>query len=384
MNQNDLMRFLMANGLNPQSGALAQPQQPGILAKATQALNEPLPMEGRLTFLPARVTPQGREVALPGILASAWNAFTAPGRAYSGNMADPVGEAMNFAGMMSLGAMPSPAVGPGSVGMFAGVGAKTANKAALSKAEQMAKAGAPREQIWKETGWFNGPEGKWKFEIPDNAAAFKDTGFQSLPSGTLSSTGTRLDKVLGHDELYAAYPGARKIDPAIMVGGDLGKGQGSWGGGLLEARAGTKEAAKSVSLHELQHAIQQVEGFQTGGSSAMAFTHPKAFEILRGIKEKILSPMSVEDYAKQAWQSNKVTPEILADYTKNYLPSTKNITPQLDRAAQETAAKEAYKRLAGEAEARAVESRMNMTPAQRQATPPWQSYDMPWESLILK
>jgi len=118
MNQNDLMRFLMANGLNPQSGALAQPQQPGILAKATQALNEPLPMEGRLTFLPARVTPHGKELALPGILASAWNAFTAPGRAYSGNMADPVGEAMNVAGMMNLGAMPSPAVGgPGTLGM---------------------------------------------------------------------------------------------------------------------------------------------------------------------------------------------------------------------------------------------------------------------------
>ena len=96
-------------------GALEQRSPQGILARA---LNEPLPMEGRLNFLPARITPQGREFALPGILAGAWNAFTAPGRAYSGNMADPVGEALNFAGMLQMGAMPSPAVGgPGTLGM---------------------------------------------------------------------------------------------------------------------------------------------------------------------------------------------------------------------------------------------------------------------------
>lgn len=101
--------------LTQPQGVLAQRSPQGILAKA---LNEPLPMEGRLTFLPAMVNNGQREFALPGILASAWNAFTAPGRAYSGNMADPVGEALNFAGMMQMGAMPSPAVGgPGTLGM---------------------------------------------------------------------------------------------------------------------------------------------------------------------------------------------------------------------------------------------------------------------------
>ena len=121
MNQNDFMRFLMANGLTPppNRGALEQRAPQGILSRATQALNEPLPMEGRLTFLPARVTPQGREVALPGILASAWNAFTAPGRAYSGGLGDPMSEAMNVAGMMNLGSMPGPAVGPGTFGTSA-------------------------------------------------------------------------------------------------------------------------------------------------------------------------------------------------------------------------------------------------------------------------
>jgi len=63
-----------------------------------------LPMEGRATFLPFRDTMEGsvfnqREVALPGILAGALNAFSAPERARTG--ADPTfnagEEAANFA-----------------------------------------------------------------------------------------------------------------------------------------------------------------------------------------------------------------------------------------------------------------------------------------------
>jgi hypothetical protein len=44
----------------------------------------------------------------------------------------------------------------------------------------------------------------------------------------------------------------------------------------------------------------------------------------------------------------------------------------------------AYLRLAGEAEARAVESRMNLTPAQRRALFPLDSYDVPVKSLIYR
>ena len=45
---------------------------------------------------------------------------------------------------------------------------------------------------------------------------------------------------------------------------------------------------------------------------------------------------------------------------------------------------DAYRRLAGEAEARAVQSRMDMTPEQRRATFPFDSYDVPRDKLILR
>jgi len=44
---------------------------------------------------------------------------------------------------------------------------------------------------------------------------------------------------------------------------------------------------------------------------------------------------------------------------------------------------EQYKRLSGEAEARATQARMNMTPEERQATFPLESYDVPVNELIM-
>jgi hypothetical protein len=73
------------------------------------ALVQALPMEGRATFLPYQDTLPGsvmnqRSFALPGIIAGAVNAFTAPGRAYSGSdqSFDPAAEAANFA-MTTMG-----------------------------------------------------------------------------------------------------------------------------------------------------------------------------------------------------------------------------------------------------------------------------------------
>lgn len=43
-----------------------------------------------------------------------------------------------------------------------------------------------------------------------------------------------------------------------------------------------------------------------------------------------------------------------------------------------------YRRLAGEAEARLVQKRMNYTPEMRRAVAPWQQFDVPVEQQILR
>jgi hypothetical protein len=101
------------------------PQSKNKLPWYEQALS----MDGRATFLPYQDTLPGsvmnqRSWALPGIIAGAANAITAPGRAYSGSdpMFDPQEEAANFAmnvmggGMGASRAAPAPA---GSLGMNA-------------------------------------------------------------------------------------------------------------------------------------------------------------------------------------------------------------------------------------------------------------------------
>ena len=99
------------------------PQSKNKLPWYEQALS----MEGRAAFLPYQDTLPGsvmnqRSFALPGIIAGAANAITAPGRAYSGSdpMFDPQEEAANFAlnvmggGMGASRAAPPPA---GALGM---------------------------------------------------------------------------------------------------------------------------------------------------------------------------------------------------------------------------------------------------------------------------
>lgn len=92
---------------------LAQGRKMNLPSRQAYAAPDPfakaLPMEGRAAFLPYRDTMPGsvmntRSVATPGILASALNAFTAPGRALSGSdpTFNPEEEAMNV-GLTAMG-----------------------------------------------------------------------------------------------------------------------------------------------------------------------------------------------------------------------------------------------------------------------------------------
>ena len=54
-----------------------------------------------------------------------------------------------------------------------GLKAETADKSALEKAMELEKDGTDSEKIRKETGWFKGYDGKWRFEIDDSELEFK-------------------------------------------------------------------------------------------------------------------------------------------------------------------------------------------------------------------
>lgn len=154
-------------------------------------------------------------------------------------------------------------------GVFGGINAKTADKAKLAQAEQMLNKGVDPAQVWKETGWGRGPDGKWRFEISDDAAKFNKSasGENALTHGMEGvDLGPTVGGLLDHPELKNAYGG---VTNSTRIGNKntlFGDGvQGSYSDGTLTLNAPASAAdAKSTTLHELQHAIQQREGFARG------------------------------------------------------------------------------------------------------------------------
>jgi hypothetical protein len=275
-----------------------------------------------------------------------------------------------------------PGVGaPAALGIFIGRGARGWNKAANAVAKKMAKQGATPDEIWQQTGNFKAPDGKWRQEISDQAAQHRGQVSRG-PAGM----------VFKHPELYENYPELRDIlvrtnpyetKSALTAGGQPGA--------VIElgTAGGRTENARGM-LHELQHDIQFREGFGLGGSELTAFTDPRAHEILKELRAKMAQPASLQEFARDAWKTDKITPKVKQSY-QDYLGFRKTNAKNLDIEAQKTAARLYYERLLGEAESRAVEARQFLTPEERRLVLPSQSYKMdggreiiPLEKLIIK
>ena len=111
------------------------------------------------------------------------------------------------------------------------------------------------DDIWKMTGWGRGAEGKWRFEIPDNAAHAAISSRMALKSGEAQQL--PLARSLWHKPLYEAYPDLRKVtvDPNVPEGA-LGVSRGGTIG--VSNDLNFEPEYRGVTLHEVQHEIQQV------------------------------------------------------------------------------------------------------------------------------
>ena len=268
--------------------------------------------------------------------------------------------------------------------IFVGENSKTWNKANAAQAIELEKAGVAPEDIWAATGTFRGPEGKLKQEISD-ANSMPGHKLYSWGEATDlqrgNSTVVRRQKALLHPELSAAYPDTKNIAVFLKPGRK---------GGYYEADrdnigvpiSENGSVNRSTMLHELQHAVQQREGFAEGGDpQTMILTLEKIAEQKRQQAQELFKMSSAND---------PLNP------TKIVKPGARKKGLQLEKEARELDEKallayhseqakfDMYQRLAGEAEARAVQSRMNMTPQERLATFPYQSYDVPLNQLIVR
>lgn len=272
---------------------------------------------------------------------------------------NPDATAEGVGGLAGMFAGNSAAYTPMLKAIFAGVAAKTADKTALDTAKKLADSGADARQIWDQTGWFQGADGKWRFEISDKIAGYADP-----------AADTRVASAMKHNDLYAAYPDVADIRHQSLDTQQLGASRGQYTADTdaisLNRSMGVGEK-KSTLLHELQHAVQGREGFASGGSTANAPLTSNAIIQARIDEIDALlgrgGTIGFEEYDRLLKEKrallNKAFEEQLSPY-------------------------EAYRRLAGEVEARNVQTRMDMTSEQRRAAPPWETEDVPRAQQIVR
>jgi len=162
-----------------------------------------------------------------------------------------------------------------SFAMYIGRRSQIANKRALESAVSMQQRGEDASTIRRETGWYQGSDGQWRFEIDDSSMRFANEMVNINQIISENNSTHKLGNLIDHPELFNAYPFLRNLQIQFV---DIGSGAtgAAYGDRLiqLDAKAlGNAQAIRETLLHEIQHILQFVEGWSAGGSpeSAMAY-----------------------------------------------------------------------------------------------------------------
>lgn len=237
----------------------------------------------------------------------------------------------------------------------------------LSVAREMEAEKKDAKAIKMATGWERGADGKWRYEVGD--VRFYD-GLQLINSSV--KTEATLDDLLEDNKdkeaLFASYPSLKNMPVVLEDMGYKGAGEYNYGKGTIRLNTYlltdddgyfTKPAVEILN-HEIQHAIQKIEGFARGGSPAMVRSEIKKqmAEVTKQIRQ--LRAEGKEAEAKELIKKNKGL----------YEPSVSDDDFG------------SYKSLAGEVESRNVESRMGMSAAERRASLAAETEDVSREGQI--
>ncbi|MFZ2405045.1 MAG: hypothetical protein WAW41_07905 [Methylobacter sp.] len=272
--------------------------------------------------------------------------------------------ALNLAGLAETGSIPfAPKSAGGTLGTFIGPKAARWNKEASEKAVKLLDAGADPESVWKEHMIGRMPDGSLFSEIPDNQAFYR---------GSMGAKSGYANDVYLHPELYDNYPHIENM----RVREHSGRG-GSFDPHSWEFNIGTERDSSSVMAHETQHAIQAREGWQTGGSpEAIKSEYKKARARLNFLEKE-------PDYLQGANESDAIFNRqlngeidenqasfLLNELVKKY-PSYAEVEKQIGILRKTSPdGFDAYRRLTGEAQARAVQDRLEMDMQQRREVYP--------------
>ncbi|EMI4816279.1 hypothetical protein V6N98_001739, partial [Campylobacter upsaliensis] len=140
------------------------------------------------------------------------------------------------------------------------------HKARLKEAKELESKGADEIEIWEKTGWYKDKDKKWKFEISQRGGEFKWDLLKKVGKDMLSEDRSmRLEEVLQDDALFRAYPQLKELKIRAVEIGDSVLGQYSEvKKNIMLSPNLNSMRAKRTLYHELQHAVQDIEGFAYG------------------------------------------------------------------------------------------------------------------------
>ena len=342
----------------------------------------------------------------------------------------------------------------------------------LSVAREMEADKKDAKAIKMATGWERGADGKWRYEIPDmkefdrngnllyrknhpdyaryielldkeDANLFEDgealtveerAEFETLSKkyesdkfgGEKLDNNHRLEAYVDAPELFKAYPelknvglrfedtGGNEIASYHLISSVFDFDGEDFGDivvntGKVSAYTPTKEL-KSCILHEMQHAIQWIEGFARGGNPksmqrrfeaakeewrARAWAdalRDKADEMGEHYNQAAVEKALIEEYKEMGmdndeWMPNKeIRMKGFNYFARGYSDRSKDSDIKNFRLAESTRADfnpyVEYTKLGGEVESRNVEARMGMTAEERRASLAAETEDVSREDQI--
>lgn len=247
-------------------------------------------------------------------------------------------------------------------------GAQRLGFGGLASAEQMEQAGYNREDIWRTTGWWKGSDGKWRVEIPD--IKWRD-GIKTS-SDLMGRTSLHI-KDLVDGEVLTAYPEIGDIEVWITNTDENSFfAPFDWANKFVRGSYARLENGKPVIwmlhhggskldpyihtlTHEIQHAIQDIEGFSPGGNEDKI-----AVATNEELEDFINSANTEEEWLERIREVNKSSPPVFVDRNGRHVVSRY----------------QAYLGIPGEIEARMAQARLKLTPEQRKEIPPWASEEV--------
>jgi site-specific DNA-cytosine methylase len=267
----------------------------------------------------------------------------------------------------------------------------------LKVAEEMERGKKDAKVIKLATGWERGADGKWRYEMPDaKIKDMKDIGggniVKRFDDDMLWNDG-KLTNVIDAPGLFEAYPQLKdvRIDTDAIMNDMPSNGNYNAKTNTITIHADELKYMNSILNHEIQHAIQYIEGFAKGGSpeqmekefkaaqdewKARAYAHEleeKAKEMGGEYNQSEVEKALVEEYKDLDMSDELPDKETRIKgfnyFARGYADRSMDDAIKRFRLNESTRSDfdsyKEYLKLAGEVESRNVEKRLGMTDEER-------------------